>query len=535
MAAIQNAGPVAPVELLDHLLEAMPDAAIVSDAEGVVLAANVQALQLFGYAPDALIGLGVDSLVPGSLRARHARRHQAYAQRPSPRHMGGRRILEGERSDGTRLALEIGLMPLGTTRGLLVLCIFRDVGERERAYEESRRAQEELRAVIEASPTAIVATDLDDRVTLWNAAAEHMFGWKASEVLGHEVPNVPEDERELYAHCRARALAGERETSFEASRHRKDGRRLDVSLSWAPLRGRDGSTCGIVSAIVDVGERRRAEQALREQEERLREAQQIAAIGTLAGGLAHDFNNVLLAIRGHCELLLDTAALDEDAARRVRAIAATAEHGGVLTSRLVALARSRLPEDQLIDLRDVVRDMEPLLRRVLPEHTRLRLRLSRAPLPMLLDALQIQQVLLNLVANARDAMPGGGEILIALGFERDVAERRRGPRRHVRLAVSDSGCGMDDVTLARAFEPFYSTKGGKGTGLGLPTVLTIVERLGGEVGIESSPGHGTTVSILLPAQSAPASAPSSPASDRGRTGSFSSTGTQQAGRRATAA
>ncbi len=356
-----------------------------------------------------------------------------------------------------------------------------------------------LEAIVEASPTAIVATDLGGRVTLWSPAAERMFGWRASEVVGRELPSVPDDGRELYASCRARALRGERASGFVTSRRRKDGTMLEVSLSWAPLLDPLGGVCGIVSAIVDETERSEAETALRTREERLWEAQRVAAVGALAGGLAHDFGNLLHVIRGYGEMLLARFAEDEDVASPLRSIAAAAAHGEALTARLVQLARAPADRHGVVDVRTVIHETEDLLVGMLGAAVRLRIRVAERPLPVRADPLQLQQVLVNLALNARDAMPRGGELVVEARPDREPGRRPgKEPVPRVRLSVADSGHGMDRETLARVFEPFFTTKGGKGTGLGLPTVLAIVQQLGGEAAAESEPGRGTTISVLLP-------------------------------------
>ncbi|HEY0778234.1 MAG TPA: ATP-binding protein, partial [Gemmatirosa sp.] len=274
----------------------------------------------------------------------------------------------------------------------------------------------------------------------------------------------------------------------------------------------------------DVTARRRAEAALAAREEELRQAQKMEAVGRLAGGIAHDFNNLLAAISSYAELLLDAlpddpeaaapgtlAAVVTDAREDVREIRRAAERGATLTRQLLAFGRGQLLQTREIDLNTVVGDLGRLLNRVLGAEVELRLDLAAEPAPVLADPGQLEQVLLNLAVNARDAMLGGGVLFIgtrhvtvptgaAAGATGDLA-----PGRYVAVDVRDTGVGMDAATLARIFEPFFTTKpAGQGTGLGLAMVYGIVAQTGGRVTVDSAPGRGTTFTVYLPALAAAA-------------------------------
>ena len=366
-----------------------------------------------------------------------------------------------------------------------------------RRTEEMHRATAELRALFEASPLAICSVTAGGAVRSWNRAAEDLFGWPAAEVIGGPLPNLPPNLVEEHRGLRERALSGSPFTDFETRRVRKDGCLIDVSISTAALYDAAGTAQGVVAMYADISGRKGLEA-------QLRQAQKMEAVGRLAGGVAHDFNNLLTVIRTAAEFLV--ADLAPDDARRADAaeIRDAAARAAALTRQLLAFSRRQVLQERAVDANAVVTELEPMMRRLVEENvavvTRLAPRLDRIKV----DPSQLEQVLLNLVVNARDAMPQGGTLLIETAnvllddqYPKSHLTARPGP--YVVLTVTDTGCGMDAATQSRLFEPFFTTKPvGQGTGLGLATVYGIVKQSGGNIWVYSEVGRGTTFKIYFP-------------------------------------
>ncbi|WP_222440838.1 ATP-binding protein [Siccirubricoccus deserti] len=361
-----------------------------------------------------------------------------------------------------------------------------------------RTANETLSALIEASPVAIVGLDLEMNVLTWNRAAERIFGFAASEMLGgHYAAIVPEDGREGLGQLRDRLLGGEVVRNTRVRRRRKDGTLLEISASGTALFGRDGTARGFVIALEDITER----QAI---EDQLRQSQKMEAIGQLTGGLAHDFNNLLGVIIGNLDLLRDQPGNEPETADIIDQALEAALRGADLNRRLLAFARRQPLQPQRIDINALVARVAKLLARTLGETIEVRLSLAVDIGTGLADPTQLERALTNLAVNARDAMPQGGRLTIAthnVVLDADYAAVNQGVRGgdYVVLEITDSGTGMAPEVLARAFEPFFTTKEvGKGTGLGLSMVFGFAKQSGGHVKIYSEVGHGTTVRLFLP-------------------------------------
>jgi len=403
--------------------------------------------------------------------------------------------------------------------------------EAERALMESERR---LGEIVASLPDAVVVGDADRRVVAWNRAAEEMTGVAASEVIGGPIGRVA---KALYGEPHRLLLDLAYGDSFgegsEWAHVRRDGDRFEGNAfcsglpngpRWlfaaaCPLRGTDGGITGAIETLRDVTAWRQMEQERNELQRHLDRAQKMDVMGRLAGGVAHDFNNLLCPILGWAELIaLDPAATTvcrENAAR----IAGSAERAGELTRKLLAFGRQQAFERAPIDLNQVVSGFEPIVRSALREDTELYIAQDPGLWLALGNAGQLEQVLMNLIVNARDAMPGGGTVRVTtanrtVDVEHPVIGQDVEPGEYVCLSVEDTGLGMDKETLERAFEPFFSTKPtGQGTGLGLASVYGIVREHGGHVWVYSEPGHGTTFRIVLP-RAAPAE-PMARGSDQG--------------------
>jgi PAS domain S-box-containing protein len=365
--------------------------------------------------------------------------------------------------------------------------------------------QQWFAAVVEHAELAILSKRLDGRILTWNSAAEAMYGYTADEMVGRYVSVLmPEDRQGEMDSILARLAAGERIHHFETLRRRKDGQILDVSLSISPVRDDDGVIVGAATIARDITHVRRLEQ-------QLRQAQKMDAIGRLSGGVAHDFNNLLTGIIGYAMLALDRpggAAVRDELEEVVKA----GERAAELTRQLLAFSRQQTVEPKVLSVNDAIAAMERMLRRIVGEDVELTCRLAPDLCPIVADLTQIQQILLNLTANARDAMPDGGTLTIetaTVELDDQYAAAHAGVNAgtHAVLTVTDSGVGIQPADRERVFEPFFTTKPpGGGTGLGLATVFGVVEQSHGHVWVYSEPGHGACFKIYLPAAEEPLAA-----------------------------
>ena len=371
-----------------------------------------------------------------------------------------------------------------------------DLTERTRA-EEAIRFQALL---LDAVEQAVIAWDVEGEMIAWNRFAERLYGRPADEVLGRHWSEVfPDGGMEgvmiesLGAAVRGESWSGEVEVT------RADGGRILVHATHSPIRDAGGETTGIVGVTTDITERRSLE-------EQLRQSQKMDAVGKLAGGVAHDFNNLLTVIRGHADLLLKQLPEDGGPVRDdVAQIGAAAERATGLTRQLLAFSRRQVLQPRRLELNALVAGLFPMLGRLLGEDVRLELRADPRPLYVSADPGQLEQVVLNLTVNARDAIPAGGRISVETAevvFHEpqaawDGAPVPAGP--YVMLAVTDTGSGMTPEVMSRAFEPFFTTKEpGEGTGLGLSTVYGIVKQSGGHLRVHSEVGVGTVLRAYLP-------------------------------------
>jgi PAS domain S-box-containing protein len=359
-------------------------------------------------------------------------------------------------------------------------------------------ANAKLDAVIQASPLATLALDRDGKVTSWNPTAERIFGWSAEEAIGSRPPFATGRSEGFIQDVIDRSLRGELITSLECPQQRKDGTSFSAAIWTAGLEDRAEGVSGILVMVADVSDRKQLE-------EQLRLSQKMEAVGQLAGGIAHDFNNLLTAILGYNEMVMEDVGNLPNVLGNAGEVQRAAERAASLTKQLLAFSRRQVLQPLVIDLNEVVRNMERLLRRVIGEDIDFAVRLEPALARVQADPSHIDQVIMNLVVNARDALPMGGKLTVEtanVNLDEEYAQVHAGisPGSYVQLAVSDTGQGMNEETQRRIFEPFFTTKElGKGTGLGLSIVYGIVKQSGGDIGVYSQEGKGTTFKIYLPA------------------------------------
>ena len=508
-----SAKTMAGVLLSTDLLETLPDAIVAVDRNGIIVQVNSQAQELFGYERAELIGQKVEMLVPESYRGKHHHHRENFAKTPKTRRMGAELDLYGRRRNGSEFPVEISLSPVSTEKGAFVLSAIRDISDRKRIAEELRRANEELHqrtteqlgeyrsrlaSIIDSSEDAILSKGLDGTITSWNKGAERIYGYAPGEVVGKHISLlIPGDRPEEIQEILRKIGRGERIEHHESVRVTKVGRRLDVSLSVSPLRDAAGNIVGASVIARDITAQKRSEGELRQ-------AQKMEAIGRLAGGVAHDFNNILGIINACTEFLRDRIDPAAEPWLYVENIRKALERGTSLTKQMLAFSRTSAIQPRILDLNERLREISKLLRPLLGDDVEILIVPRSSSAVVEADPGQLDQIVVNLAVNARDAMPRGGKFILetsAVRFDEDFGEQHQAMAagKYVVLAVSDTGSGMDETTVSRIFEPFFTTKeAGKGTGLGLATVYGIVKQSAGHILVYSEPGHGTTFKIYLP-------------------------------------
>jgi PAS domain S-box-containing protein len=376
---------------------------------------------------------------------------------------------------------------------------------RERsAFRHAMRDREaRFRALVEHSYDAITLVDQRFHILYDSRSIENVCGYSAEERLGLPIDRLlhPEDRREVMARFQEVLATPGRPFAFTYRFVHKEG-----NWRWGEAVAVNRLTDRLIQAIVinhrDVTERKAIEEALRYSEEQLRQAQKMEAVGRLAGGVAHDFNNVLTAIFGYTELLLEQFPPDDPRRSDVQEIRAAGERAAALTKQLLAFSRKQVMQPRLLDLNEVIASVQKLLGRLVGDDVVLEIKTDPGLVTVKADPGQIEQVLMNLAANARDAMPQGGRLVIETRTEQDAqAPRRAGLQdgTYAVIEVTDTGTGMTDAVREHIFEPFYTTKEqGKGTGLGLATVYGIVKQCGGGIYVDSEEGQGTTFAVYLP-------------------------------------
>jgi PAS domain S-box-containing protein len=370
--------------------------------------------------------------------------------------------------------------------------------------QQHEEALVKLRKAVDNSGEVVFMTDPEGIITFVNPEFTRLYGYTAEEVVGKVTPRILKSSTMNAAEAASfwQQILSRQVVKRELVNRTKDGRLVTVEVSVNPILDEFGKILGFLAIQRDVTEQKQLQ-------EQLRQAQKMEAVGRLAGGVAHDFNNLLTVISGHTDLLLGSMQTDNPAYGQLQEIRRAAARAASLTRQLLAFSRRQVLVPQVLDLNTVVAGMEPMLRRLIGEDIELGTALQPHLGRVKADPGQIEQVLLNLAVNSRDAMPKGGGITIETrnaDLDEEYARRHLTvvPGRYVMLALSDTGCGMDPETLSHVFEPFFTTKGPEqGTGLGLATVYGIVKQSGGYIWAYSEVGVGTTFRVYLPRVDAP--------------------------------
>ena len=464
--------------------------------------ANDAFLKIVGYSRDDLLA-GRVRWADMTLPEYHPLDRRA---REELRPVGRLRPYEKEftRKDGSKIPVLIGVTMLGGVADQGVALVL-DISDLKRTEVERDRLLARLRMQIERLPLAYLLSGPDLHYTRWNPAAERMFGFPEAEVVGKHPFEVivPLQSRTVVGDIFERLKAGDMNSHGVYQNVTRDGRTITCHWYNTPLMDRGGNFIGLLSLADDITQRE-------QMEEQFRQAQKMEAFGQLAGGVAHDFNNLLTIINGYSDLLIQGLSRGDRSLGFLNEIRNAGERSATLTRQLLAFSRKQIVAPKILDLNAIVTDTEKMLRRLIGEDVQLATSLADGLGTIRADEGQLQQVLLNLAVNARDAMPQGGRLTIET-HNVELAEEYCGihsevpPGPYVLLTVSDTGCGMTAEVKARLFEPFFTTKEvGKGTGLGLAVIHGVVKQAGGHVEVYSEPGVGTTFKVYLPRVGQPA-------------------------------
>jgi PAS domain S-box-containing protein len=484
------------------LVDAISDFAIyMLDPDGMVTSWNSGAERFKGYAPSEIIGQHFSRFyTPEDQERGIPAKALETAQREGKFEAEGWRV----RKDGTRFWAYVVIDPIRQPKGEIIgyAKITRDLTERRAAEEELRRGQEQFRLLVQGvTDYAICMLDTKGLVSSWNLGAQRIKGYAPGEIIGQHFSRFYTDEDRAAGAPQEALETARRDGRFEkeGQRVRKDGTRFWAHVIIDAITNDAGEPIGFAKITRDITERRQAQEKLEKTREALLQSQKMEAVGQLTGGIAHDFNNLLMAVLGSLELVRKRLPDDGRTRSLLENAVEGARRGVSLTKRMLAFARRQELKQERIDVADLVRGMAELMQRSLGPGIEIETRFPLAALPVIADANQLEMALLNLAVNARDAMPEGGQIIISAREESIFSANGLRPGQYIALTITDRGTGMDQATLARAMEPFFTTKGlGRGTGLGLSMVHGFAEQSGGRFTLCSQQGEGTTAEIWLP-------------------------------------
>jgi protein-histidine pros-kinase len=492
-ALAERAGELRDAEpALRAVLDSAAQGIVVIDGAGRVVMVNARLAAMFGYTREELLGRTLETLVPGELRRVHAEHRAGYVANPHVRPMGVGLDLTGERKDGSRFPVEISLSYAGSGAELLCVAFVTDISERKRTEDALRRSEAQVRAILEAASEGILIVDERGTIVLVNRKTETMFGYPREQLVGASL--------EMLLPSRLQARHAEhRATYFRDPRVRPMGRGLDlvarradgtefpVEISLSYVRTDEGLRA--LAFVTDITQRQAAERARRQTE-------RLMALGQLAAGLAHEVNNPIGVIITRIELMLMDAGankLPAEAVADLRVLHRHAQRVAGITRSLLSFARQAPRERAPVNLNDVVKAVLALVGRQLERQgVRVHDRLAASLPPVLGEANPLQQVVLNLLTNAAEAMPSGGDVTITTALDEGK----------VRLVVADTGPGIGPKQLPHIFEPFFTTKV-TGTGLGLSVTYGILKDHDATVDVDSAPGRGARFVVSFPALDPP--------------------------------
>lgn len=490
------------------MIESAQDAIVGTTRDGVVQTWNGGAERLYGYSAAEMIGRAKTILLPSDRREEEAAILDRLSRGERVRHFDTIRV----RKDGRQVHVSLAVSPIIGKTGEIIGAshVAREITEEF----ELDLARARLAAIIESSEDAIISKDLSGTILTWNKGAEQLYGYSAEEMTGQSMTLLlPADHPDEESRILERIRSGERVAHFETVRVRKDGRRIDVSLTISPICDKDGEVRGASHVARDISDRLQLEL-------RRLHSQKLESLGVLAGGIAHDFNNLLTGILGNASLAFDSLDPSNPSRRILEECTRAAERAAQLTRQLLAYAGKGRFMTQAVDLSALVREISALIRTSIPSKVQVRLELSDAPPLIEADVGQLQQVIMNLIINGAEAIGDNVGLVVCTTASQSVDEayiRTLGlqspqiaPGQYVALEVSDSGCGMDEATISRIFDPFFTTKF-TGRGLGLAAVSGIIRAHKGAIKVYSAPGKGSTFKLLFPVVNTGAALPTADA------------------------
>lgn len=487
---------------LQDAISVVTSGLVISDEAGLITQFNPHAENLFGYQASEVIGKNVSMLMTRSDRPSHDEYLSAYKDTGEAKILGIGREVWARRKNGEEFPAHLGIGEIRRPGHRSFVACITDITDQVEANREIQKTQAQLNMMADANPSLVSHVDADYRYTYVNKAYADWFGMPAEEIIGQTVRELHGEEEFQRLKPSIEAVLGGEEVSFSAMLDAVETGERWIHGRLLPERDQDGNVIGYFVFTSDVTE-------LKQQEEKLRQSQKMESVGQLTGGVAHDFNNLLGVIQGNLSLLKDDL-LDgsgnsaDDPLDLVQPALDASKRGAALTDRLLAFSRKKALRPEVLEIDRVVASMEGLLIRTLGADIDIKFNRGASDWLTEADASQLENALLNMAVNARDAMPEGGKLVIETGqvslddgFAGSEADIAAGD--HVVLSVSDTGIGMDADTLEKVFEPFFTTKDvGKGTGLGLSMVYGFAKQSGGLAEITSKPGVGTTVKIYLP-------------------------------------
>ncbi|HVP77376.1 MAG TPA: PAS domain S-box protein [Thermodesulfobacteriota bacterium] len=473
------------------------------DNDGLITNVNLTDLEILGYTREEMIGQPIWKFNVNEETVRRQVMAKLAGTLPPGKEL--ERIYR--RKDGTTFPVLIEdrliLDENGRIKG--IRCTIQDITERKQIEEALRKSEENFQKLFDEAPVGYMELDARGCITQVNRTELDMLGYTVEEMLEQPIWKfVVEEEEARHSVMAKLSESMQPGRGLERTYKRKDGTTVPVSIEDAFIQNAEGKVTGIHAVIRDITERKQMEQEKKNLEEQLRQSQKIEAIGRLAGGIAHDFNNLLTVIKGYGQLSLLELKEGDPLRGNLEEIQKSSERAADLTRQLLAFSRRQVMEMKVLDLNTILQNLDKMLRRVIGEDIELVTLLTGGLGRVKIDPGQIEQVVMNLAVNARDAMPSGGKLTIeTANVELDEHYARNHidvePGRYVMLSVSDTGVGITPEVRDRIFEPFFTTKEkGKGTGLGLSTVYGIVKQSGGNIWVYSEPGHGTTFKIYLP-------------------------------------